>query len=64
MREFYWEKDGKSGTSTEIGAFVPADDVRAGKVRLMKKRELSNRSEATAPVENGFMAVETDELPF
>ena len=64
VREFDWEKDGKSGTSTEIGAFVPADDVRAGKVRLMKKRELSNRSEATAPVESGFMAVETDELPF
>ena len=48
----------------EIGAFVPVDDVRMGKVRPMKKRELRNQPEETAPMASGFTAVETDELPF
>lgn len=32
-----------SGTSTEIGRFESVDDVREGKVKVMKKRELSKR---------------------
>lgn len=64
VREFDWAMNGNMGTSTEIGAFVPADDVRMGKVRPMKKRELRNQPEAAAPMASGFTAVETDELPF
>lgn len=63
VREFDWAWNGQTGTKTEIGAFVPVDDVRMGKVRPMKKRELRNAPEAAAPMV-GFTAVETDELPF
>lgn len=63
VREFDWAMNGNTGTSTEIGAFVPVDDVRMGKVRPMKKRELRNAPEAAAAM-SGFTAVETDELPF
>jgi hypothetical protein len=64
VREFDWAMNGNTGTSTEIGSFVPVDDVRMGKVRPMKKRELRNQPEETEPVASGFTAVETDELPF
>lgn len=63
VREFDWAMNGNVGTSTEICAFVPVDDVRAGKVKLMKKRELRNAPEMAAPM-SGFTAVETEELPF
>lgn len=64
VREREWEMNGNTGVTTEIGAFVPVDDVRMGKVRPMKRRELQNRSDAAAPMASGFTAVETDELPF
>lgn len=64
VREREWEMNGNTGITTEIGAFVPVDDVRMGKVRPMKRRELQNRSDAAAPVASGFTAVETYELPF
>lgn len=63
VREFDWTMNGNAGTSTEIGAFVPVDDVRMGKVRPMKKRELRNAPEAASPM-TGFTTVETEELPF
>lgn len=63
VREREWEMNGNTGTTTEIGEFVPVDDVRTGKVRLMKKRELQNKP-AQADSSAGFIAVETDELPF
>lgn len=64
VREREWEMNGNTGVTTEIGAFVPVDDVRAGRVRPMKRRELPNRSDAAEPAGAGFTAVETDELPF
>ena len=63
VREREWEMNGNMGITTEIGAFVPVDDVRAGKVRPMKRRELPNKPAVPAPMA-GFAAVETDELPF
>lgn len=63
VREREWEMNGNTGITTEIGAFVPVDDVREGKVRPMKRRELPNRPAAPAPM-TGFTSVETDDLPF
>ena len=64
VREFDWAMNGNMGTSTEIGAFVPVDDVRMGKVRPMKKRELRNKPDTEEPTASGFLPVEADELPF
>lgn len=63
VREREWEMNGNTGVTTEIGEFVPVDDVRAGKVRPMKRKELQNKP-AQADTPAGFTMVETDELPF
>ena len=77
VREFDWcmERNGSLtyGTSTEIGRLDSVEDVKAGKLKLMKKRELRAadkeklaRYQETMVIaeENGMTAVQEDELPF
>lgn len=61
----------RAGTTTEICKLESVDDVRAGKVKTPKKRELKEAqkkrlAEATAAAAGGqgFAEVEDEELPF
>lgn len=60
VREREWTMDGRSGTTTEIGAFCPVDDVRAGKVKPMAARKNKNPQSVIAQ----FTEVPNEELPF
>lgn len=59
----------RTGTTTEIARFESIQDIRNGKAKVARKRELSQndkdrmaQSDAAEPA--GFTAVETEELPF
>jgi len=60
----------RTGTTTEIGALVDANKVRDGKIRPMKKRELSEadreklEGQAAEPVSEPQPIVVDTELPF
>ena len=64
-REFDWQMDdGRSGTSTECGRLESIDDVRAGKCKDLKKRELKNKNKS-ATASNSFADIGDDgDLPF
>lgn len=59
----------RTGTTTEIVRLESVQEVREGKTKPCKKRELKEEQkrkleESNRNVEQGFTAVETDELPF
>lgn len=60
FREFDWEMDGRSGTSTEAHSCTDVESIRAGKFRIGKKRALRNTAPAAAPDH----AADDDDLPF
>lgn len=63
VREREWEMNGNTGVTTEIGAFVPVEDVKAGKVKPMKRRALKGGSAANT-ANGGFMEVNVEDIPF
>jgi hypothetical protein len=65
-REFDWEMEGRTGTSTECGRLETIDDVRSGKCKELKKRELKNKSKpATATTSFAdYASGDDDDLPF
>lgn len=63
VREREWEMNGNTGVTTEIGALVPVEDVKAGKVKPMKKRGLKGGSSANT-ANGGFMEVNVEDIPF
>lgn len=63
----YVNKDGELRTNVEIGKFCPAQDVRAGNVKPMKKRELSDAQKAKLNPQGQSQDQSTiydDDLPF
>lgn len=74
MRNEEWEFNGKRGWKVRPFIFISADSVRSGNFRLpedkpLRKDETSSASVGSAYNEptaqnNGFTAVETDDLPF
>ena len=67
VRRKEWEYNDMSGWTTEICRLESIEDVRAGKVKVMKDKPLQNsdQSATTAAAEQGgFTPVETSELPF
>jgi hypothetical protein len=66
FREFDWEFNDKSGTSTECGRFETIDDVRSGKCKELKKRELKNKSKPASNTSFADYASGDDnsDLPF
>lgn len=71
VRERDWimeDENGKitSGTTTEIGRLESVNDVRAGTVKPMKKRELrdADKAKLAAAQAPQFAVVDDDELPF
>lgn len=65
-REFDWEFNDRSGTSTECGRFETIDDVRSGKCKELKKRELKNKGKpANKTSFADYASVDDDgDLPF
>ena len=61
VREREWEWENKSGVTTEIGALVPAQDVRDGKVTPMKIKKIQKKDETATTTTTSTI---TDELPF
>ena len=61
VRERDWEKDGMTGTTTEIGALTSVQKVRDGKAPVLKKRELKNKPSSVPP---GYVPVSDEPLPF
>ena len=68
VRERDWALNGRTGTTTEIGGFESVPEIRQGKVKVMKKRELSQRDkqqlEAAQREAGGMTEVTDEELPF
>lgn len=63
VREREWEMNGNAGVTTEIGALVPVEDVKAGKVKPMKRRALKGGSMA-ALTSAGYVEVNVEDIPF
>lgn len=64
-REFDWAMDnGNSGTSTECGRFETIDDVRSGKCKELKKRELKNKGKQATTSFSEIASGYDSELPF
>lgn len=62
VRERDWEKDGLTGTTTEIGALTSVQKVREGKAPVLKKRELKRKPESSIPA--GYVPISDEPLPF
>lgn len=63
VREREWEMNGNVGVTTEIGALVPVEDVKTGKVKPMKRRALKGGSSANTSA-SGYMDVNVEDIPF
>lgn len=66
VRNKEWEYNDLTGWTTEIGRLESIEEVRAGKVKVLKDKPLKNStSTATIDAQTGFSAVEmSSELPF
>lgn len=60
-----WEKDGKSGWTTEACAAASVQEIRENKFKVPKDKPLKKKSVDAAPAESAFTETEDDgELPF
>jgi hypothetical protein len=61
-----WEKDGRTGKSTNLAQVCSVEKIRTGKYKLPKDQLLSGGSSdsAASSVPSGFTVVHDDDLPF
>lgn len=64
IRKRLYTYEGEDRETVEIGQFEPAQDVREGKVSIMKPRDQRKMNESASSVPAGFTAVNTEEVPW
>lgn len=69
VRNKEWEYNDMTGWTTEIGRLESIEEVKAGKVKVMKDKPLQNRTSTTAAAptvdaQTGYEEVNTEDLPF